>query len=45
MSIFKALLSPEALARIEQDRREAVRLYRLGNAWLASALLAASREA
>ncbi len=45
MNIFKALLSPEARARIEQDRREALRLYGLGNAWLASALLAAAREA
>lgn len=45
MSIFNALLSPEARARIEQDRREALRLYGLGNAWLASALLAAAREA
>ena len=45
MSIFNALLSPGARARIEQDRREALRLYGLGNAWLASALLAAAREA
>lgn len=45
MSIFNALLSPEARVRIEQDRREALRLYGLGNAWLASALLAAAREA
>lgn len=45
MSIFNRLLSPEARARMEQDRREALRLYGLGNAWLASALLAAAREA
>lgn len=38
-------LSAEARARIEQDRREAHRLYGLGNAWLAAALLAAAREA
>lgn len=38
-------LSAEAQARIEQDRREAQRLYGLGNAWLAAALLAAAREA
>lgn len=38
-------LSAEARARIEQDRREAQRLYGLGNAWLAAALLAAAREA
>lgn len=45
MSIFGKLLSPEVRARLEQDRREALRLYSLGNAWLASALLAAAREA
>ena len=45
MSIFNALLSPEARARIEQDRREVLRLYGLGNAWLAAVLLAAAREA
>ena len=38
-------LSAEARARIEHDRREAQRLYGLGNAWLAAALLAAAREA
>jgi len=38
-------LSAEARARVEQDRREAQRLYGLGNAWLAAALLAAAREA
>ncbi|WP_400189812.1 hypothetical protein [Massilia orientalis] len=38
-------MSPEARARIEQDRREVLRLYGLGNAWLAAALLAAAREA
>lgn len=45
MSIFSKLLSPEARARLEQDRREALRLYGLGNAWLAAAMLAAAREA
>lgn len=45
MSIFNKLLSPEVRARLEQDRREALRLYGLGNAWLAAALLAADREA
>jgi hypothetical protein len=45
MSIFNTLLSREARARIEQDRREALRLYGLGNAWLASALLATARDA
>lgn len=45
MSIFNALLSPEARARLEHERREALRLYGLGNAWLAAALLAAAREA
>lgn len=45
MSIFDALLSPEARARIEHDRREALRLYGLGNVWLAAALLAAARQA
>ena len=45
MSFFKTLLSPEARARIEEDRREALRLYGLGNAWLAAALLAAARQA
>lgn len=43
MSIFKALLSHEARARIDQDRREALRLYSLGDAWLASAILSAAR--
>lgn len=38
-------LSAEARARMEHDRREALRLYGLGNAWLAAALLAAAREA
>jgi hypothetical protein len=38
-------LSAADRARIEQDRREALRLYGLGNAWLAAALLAAAREA
>lgn len=38
-------LSAEARVRIEQDRREAQRLYGLGNAWLAATLLAAAREA
>jgi len=42
---FAFPLSAEAQARIEQDRREARRLYGLGNAWLAAALLAAAREA
>lgn len=37
--------SAEARARMEHDRREALRLYGLGNAWLAAALLAAAREA
>lgn len=45
MSIFSKLLSPEVRARLEQDRREALRLYGLGNAWLAAAMLAAAREA
>jgi hypothetical protein len=45
MSFLKGILSPEARARIEHDRREALRLYGLGNAWLAAALLAAAREA
>lgn len=45
MSIFSKLLSPEVRARLDQDRREALRLYGLGNAWLAAALLAAAREA
>jgi hypothetical protein len=45
MSIFSKLLSPDVRARLEQDRREALRLYGLGNAWLAAALLAAAREA
>lgn len=45
MSIFSKLLSLEARARLEQDRREALRLYGLGNAWLAAAMLAAAREA
>lgn len=38
-------LSAEARARVEHDRREALRLYGLGNAWLAAALLAAARQA
>ena len=45
MSIFDALLSPEARVRLEYERREALRLYGLGIAWLAAALLAAAREA
>lgn len=38
-------LSAEARARIEHDRREALRLYGLADAWLAAALLAAARQA
>lgn len=38
-------LSDEARARIEHDRREALRLYGLANPWLASALLSAARQA
>lgn len=45
MSIFKTLLSREARARIEQDRCEALRLYALGNAWLAREILSAARAA
>jgi hypothetical protein len=38
-------LSDAARARIEQDRREALRLYGLGNAWLAREILSAARAA
>lgn len=43
--MFKTYLSPESLARMEAERREVARLYRLGDAWLAAALLKLAREA
>jgi hypothetical protein len=42
---FAFPLSADARARIEHDRREALRLYGLTNPWLASALLNAARQA
>lgn len=42
---FKKLLGPESLARLEQERSETLRLYRLTNQWLATALLKLAREA
>ena len=42
---FRFPLSSEARERMQQDQREAARLYGLTNAWLAAALLAAARQA
>lgn len=43
--MFRSLLSPEARLRLEQEHAEAMRLYRLPNVWLASAILMLARKA
>lgn len=43
--MFKNILSPETRARLEAEEQEALRLYGLGDRWLADALLKLARSA